>query len=107
MKTTSRPVSPLGERADVDHERDLLTNPEYAVVARRRALTEDLAERLMRYRLDHGLTQKQLADRLGVSDAEISRLENADRLASMATLARYEELLGYRVELRDRESVVA
>ena len=39
----------------------------------------------MRYRLDHRLTQKQVADRLGVSDVEISRLENADRLASMAT----------------------
>jgi len=61
----------------------------------------------MRYRLDHRLTQKQLADRLDVSDAEISRLENADRLVSMATLARYEELLGYRVELRDRESAPA
>ncbi len=84
MKTPSGPVSPLGERPDADHERELCTNPEYALVARRRALTEDLAERLMRYRLDHRLTQKQLADRLDVSDAEISRLENADRLVSMA-----------------------
>jgi len=85
MKGTSAPVSPPGERADVDHKRELSANPEYALVVRRRTLTEDLAERRMRYRLDHRLTQKQVADRLGVSDIEISRLENADRLASMAT----------------------
>jgi transcriptional regulator with XRE-family HTH domain len=48
-----------------------------------------------------GLTQKQLADRLGTTQSVISRLESADYAGhSLSMLQRIAEALGQKVELR-------
>lgn len=44
-----------------------------------------------------GLTQKQLADRLGISFVNISQLENNQRTPSMATLQRLADALGIHI----------
>ena len=45
-------------------------------------------------RLAAGLTQKQLAERMGTSQAAVARLEGGSRLPSVTTLARLAVILG-------------
>jgi len=47
-----------------------------------------IAERVVAYREAHGLARRDLAELMGVSTAQVTRLENADRLPSISTLAR-------------------
>lgn len=44
-----------------------------------------------------GLTQKQLADRLGISFVNISQLENNQRTPNLATLQRLADALGIHI----------
>ena len=45
----------------------------------------------------YGLTQKQLADRLGISFVNISQLENNQRTPNLATLQRLADALGIHI----------
>jgi len=69
----------------------------------------DLARMIYDLRAASGLTQRQLAERVGTTASVISRLENADYSGhSMAMLRRVAEALNQRVEVRfvPREPVV-
>lgn len=50
-------------------------------------------------REDAGLTQGELAKRMGISQQGYARLESPDANFTMATLARAAEALGMRVEI--------
>ena len=50
-------------------------------------------------RKESGLTQKQLADRTGITQADISRLENGSANPSLRTLQRLAAGMGMRVHL--------
>ncbi len=65
----------------------------------RDAETFILAERLREERLKAGLTQKQLAERIGTKKSYISRLENGRADVQLSTLFRIFEGLGKRVRL--------
>lgn len=58
-----------------------------------------LAERLKEERLKAGLTQEQLAERIGTKKTYISRLENGKANVQLSTLYRIFEGLGKRVSL--------
>ena len=58
-----------------------------------------LAETLKEERLKAGLTQQQLAERIGTKKAYISRLENGKADVQLSTLFRIFEGLGRRVSL--------
>lgn len=58
-----------------------------------------LAERLKEERLKAGLTQEQLASKIGTKKAYISRLENGKADVQLSTLYRIFEGLGKRVSL--------
>jgi DNA-binding XRE family transcriptional regulator len=61
----------------------------------------ELARKIHDLRTDAGLTQKQLADRVGTTGSVISRLEDADYQGhSLAMLRRIAAALGKRVEIR-------
>jgi ribosome-binding protein aMBF1 (putative translation factor) len=61
----------------------------------------ELARKIHDLRTDAGLTQKQLADRVGTTASVISRLEDADYQGhSLAMLRRIAAALGKRVEIR-------
>jgi transcriptional regulator with XRE-family HTH domain len=51
---------------------------------------------LLNYRRDQGLTQAQLAEKLGISQGFLSQLENNARTPSLDLALRIENLLGYR-----------
>lgn len=59
-----------------------------------------LAETLKEERLRAGLTQEQLAERIGTKKTYISRLENGKADVQLSTLFRIFEGLGRRVSLK-------
>jgi predicted transcriptional regulator len=60
-----------------------------------------IAMEIFRLREKAGLTQKQLADKVGTRQSVISRLEDADyRGHSLEMLRRIAEALDYRLEIR-------
>ena len=58
-----------------------------------------LAERLKEERLKAGLTQEQLAEKIGTKKSFISRLENGKADVQLSTLFRIFEGLGRRIRL--------
>lgn len=62
--------------------------PEFAVI-----------EAIMKARAQMGLTQKQLSERTGISQADISRIERGTANPSLKTLQRIATALGRRVQI--------
>lgn len=65
----------------------------------RLAPARDLALLLIEYRSEHGLSQRALAQALGVSQPFISKLESGEHLPTIDTLERVAALLDKRLEL--------
>ena len=59
----------------------------------------DLASILYRIRQKRGLTQREAAERAGLKQQAISRLEQAASNMQLGTLQRYLGALGYRIEI--------
>lgn len=53
-------------------------------------------------RVKRGLTQKQLAEQIGMSQPQLAKLEKAKTLPSLKTLTRYAQGLGLEVEISFR-----
>ena len=62
------------------------------------AFVASVAVAIQQQRRDQGLTQKQLADKLGVSQIMVSQWENGDVNFTVATLARISLALGLSLE---------
>ena len=73
---------------EVKHEYDALEQ-EFAI-----------ASELIRARARAGLSQAELAERMGTSQSAIARLESGQTLPSTKTLIRFAEATGSKVELR-------
>jgi predicted transcriptional regulator len=73
---------------EVRREYDAL-EPEFAI-----------ASELIRARLRAGLSQVELAERMGTSQSAIARLESGQTLPSTKTLLRFAEATKSKVELR-------
>lgn len=76
-------------------------DPEVAAELARTAVANQLAILVIRYRVDHGLTQTALARQLGMKQPQVARLEAGDHEPSVATLARLANRLGitFRLDL--------
>lgn len=93
MAKTSDALRILRRRTGVDPK----TNPRINAIARQ----YDVAQLIYDARTKAGLTQQQLAERIGTRQSVISRLENADYEAqSLAMLERIAAALGLEVEVR-------
>lgn len=68
----------------------------------------EVCELISSVRTQLGITQKQLADKSGVSQANISKIENGSYRPSIATLKKIADGLGKRIiiEFVDREEVL-
>ena len=60
----------------------------------------DVPELIRQARLESGLTQRQLASRLGVTQAAVAQLESARTNPTIATLERALDATDHRLELR-------
>ena len=74
-------------------------NPEY--VAAYTALEEEfaLAEALIEARVQSGLTQEQIAAKMGTTHAAIIRLEGGCSMPSMRTLRRFADATGSKLRI--------
>jgi ribosome-binding protein aMBF1 (putative translation factor) len=60
----------------------------------------EIAAELLRARLRAGLSQAQLAAKMGTSQSTIARLESGERLPSTKTLLRYAGATGSKFRIR-------
>jgi transcriptional regulator with XRE-family HTH domain len=82
-----------------EYRRQLLGDPEVAAAQRRLQPKLDLARQVLHLRLENGWTQKELAQRAGTKQANISRLENAKLNPSVEMLQRVADALGAELEV--------
>ncbi len=79
-----------------DWEADKLKNPEFKVIA------EELEPgyQIARLRILKGLTQAQLAERVGTRQPSIARLENGTSVPSLSFLQKIASALDARIEVK-------
>jgi DNA-binding XRE family transcriptional regulator len=102
MKEAAREISP--EAAAYINWRDrLLADPETLALYEEEAAKSELWLQLVEARRNAGLTQKQMAERLGVSQAQVARIQKEGYDAyTLNTLRRYVAALGdgFALEVR-------
>lgn len=77
---------------------ELAADPELAREVEEARLHADIAEQVMRLRVEAKLTQKQLAEMIGTKQSVISRIEDADYYGhSLKMLQRLAEALSRRI----------
>lgn len=84
-----------GQRRYEDYWARQIADPEFRVAYEEEAATKELWLQLVEARQAAGLTQAEVAKRLGVSQAQVARIEKRGYDAStLATLRRYVQALG-------------
>lgn len=71
-----------------------LKDPEFRQRWARTALARAIALRIVAYRVKHGLSQAQLAKKLGMKQPAVARLEAGEHNPSMETMYRLSQALG-------------
>lgn len=86
--TTRRDASPIGTSASEASRRRAARSPEYRAQQAERAPFREIAWLLIKYRMDSGLSQQELADLVGTSHSQISRIESGRHRTNLETLRR-------------------
>lgn len=103
--------SPIGTDATTARRRRAERSAEYRAEEARLAPFEQVARMVIGRRVEMGITQEQLADRMGTSSSVISRIESGQHVTSVTTLERLAAalqvklLVGFETEAGDRELV--
>ena len=79
---------------------ELLADPEVQREYDALAPEFEFSAELLRARLRAGLSQAELAERMGTSQSAIARLESGQTLPSTKTLLRFAEATGSRIQVR-------
>ncbi|WP_321335000.1 helix-turn-helix transcriptional regulator [Breoghania sp.] len=82
-----------------DLKKRLMENPEFRQEYAKADAEFQLIEALVRARTKAKLTQAELAERIGTTQSAIARLEGGGVSPSLATLQRYAEATGARLEI--------
>ncbi len=77
-------------------KKKMLSHPEVREAYDAMADEFDLARELIAARVRAGLTQAELAERMGTTQSAVARIEGGKRLPSVKTLLRYAEATGCR-----------
>jgi transcriptional regulator with XRE-family HTH domain len=75
---------------------DQLRDPDFRAYWERTAFARAVAVEVIKYRVEHGLSQRALASQLGVSQAVVGRLELGEHEPRTATLRKLAQNLGMR-----------
>lgn len=78
---------------------EMLGRPEVQAEYDRLAPEFELIESLLRARIGAGLTQAQLAKKMGTSQSVIARLEGGNSVPTLSTLRRYAAATGTRLRV--------
>lgn len=108
----TKEIDPIadGSRAYEEWREDLLALPESRQEFDDESIKLDLWLQLVRARKDAGLTQIAMSKRIGVSQAQVARIEKRGYDAyTLSTLRRYVEALGpeYQLDVTIRQTPVA
>jgi ribosome-binding protein aMBF1 (putative translation factor) len=108
---TQTSQSPLGTDATTARRRRAERSAEYRAEEARLAPFEQVARMVIGRRIELGVTQEQLAERMETSASTISRIESGQHVTSVTTLERLagalelKLLIGFETEAGDRELV--
>ena len=89
--------NPVGAALADDIQRQEAADADYRKVRSRFARAEAVGRLLIQFRMEHDLTQEQLAHLMGTSAPTISRLESGTHVPSLTTLSRLAEAAGERL----------
>ncbi len=95
-QSKSKSVSPVGSTAADAAGRRARRSAGYREARQRLAPYEEIARIVIRRRTELGLTQEQLAERMGTSHSAISRIESGQHGTSVQTLQRLAAALEMR-----------
>jgi ribosome-binding protein aMBF1 (putative translation factor) len=84
------------------HKKLLLKNPAFRKALEESAPELQIAKVVIEARMKKGLSQKQLANKLGTKQSVISRVENARTTPSLTFIKRLAEVLGVSFQLQIR-----
>ena len=90
---------PVGSTVAEARRRRARQSTAYRAEQRRLAQFEELARLVIRHRAALGLSQQELARRIGTSHSAISRIESGRHKTSVYTLQRIAKALGLRLVL--------
>lgn len=82
-----------------EHLEEKLKNPYFKELYELEEQKLKIVKRIMEHRLKNGLNQKQLAERVGVTQQYISKIENGE-FSSVATLEKVLLFIGYTVKMQ-------
>lgn len=88
----SNPKSPKTHGEVVAEE--IHKDPEFHAEWERHALAREVAAELVRYRSEQGLSQRALAEHLGVSQPRVAKLESGEHNPDLGTLVRISRATG-------------
>jgi ribosome-binding protein aMBF1 (putative translation factor) len=98
-RKSSRSVARLGGDARAAADRRRASDPKYAELEKKFEVALGIADLVILHRTRSGLTQEQLAERMGTSISAVSRLESGFHVPSMETLRKVAEAVGGRVKI--------
>ncbi|MBU1084756.1 MAG: helix-turn-helix transcriptional regulator [Candidatus Beckwithbacteria bacterium] len=81
------------------HKKQLLKNPKFKQALKESRLEYKIARTVIKARLKHQLTQKQLAKKLNTQQSVISRVENAQTTTSVSFLKRLANIFGGELKI--------
>jgi ribosome-binding protein aMBF1 (putative translation factor) len=84
-----------------------LKDPTFRAEWERTTVARAVATRVIEYRAEHGITQTELARRLGMKQPAVARLEAGEHNPSLDTLARLSSALGIDFHIRVTPNGVA
>ncbi|MGI8552867.1 MAG: helix-turn-helix domain-containing protein [Dehalococcoidia bacterium] len=84
-----------------------LKDPAFRAEWERTQFAHDLAMKLIRYRIEHNLSQTKLARRLGLRQPQIARLQAGEQAPSLETLQRLAQQLGMSFHIDITPAMVA
>lgn len=90
-------MSPIGTTAEEAARRRAARSPAYRRAQEAKSGYREVAWLLVKYRMDHGLTQEELARRVGTSYSQISRIESGRQRTSLETLLRIAHALDLKM----------
>lgn len=81
------------------HKKQLMQNPAFRKAHKESELEYQVARVLIKARLERGLTQKELAEKLHTRQSVISRVENAKTVPSLSFLKRLAQVLNASLQV--------
>ena len=82
------------------HKKQLLKNPKFRKAYEESEFEYQIARAIIRARIEKGLTQKQLAEKLNTKQSVISRVESANTTPSLSFLKRMAEALDTTLQVQ-------